>query len=170
MILLTGLRRTIAATVIAWMAVPADQPPTPTGLEEKVEKRLVQFDIAVEGDRDAILALTAKDITVYAGVHEVQGLIVDPLCGDAARPTPSPTPQDVPAGQSARPRVTFILFFDQPHLTLLGRTRSLETSRELITRLVVNGAQASIVSSGVPDFLEPEATQPAMSPPWPVVL
>lgn len=126
----------------------ADQPPTPTGLQEKVEKRLVQFDVAVEGDRDAISRLTAKDITVYAGVHEIQGLIVDPLCGDATAPAPSPTPQEAPARQSARPRVTFILFFDQPHLTLLGRNRSLETSRELITRLVVTGAQASIVSNG----------------------
>ena len=65
--------------------------PTPTGLEEKVEKRLVQFDVAVEGDPDAIRAITAKDVALYVGVHEIQGLIVDPFCGDSPAPAPSPT-------------------------------------------------------------------------------
>src|SRR5262245_12243629 len=126
----------------------ADQPPTPTALTEKIEKRLVQLDVAVEGDREAIRRLTAKDITVYAGVYEIQGLIVDPLCGDSTGAAPTPTQQEAPAGQSARPRVTFVLFFDQPHLTVLGRNRSFETSKELIKTLLVNGAQASIVSNG----------------------
>lgn len=140
----------------AVLAAPCDGPAapqparaaTPTGLTEKVEKRLVQVDVAVEGDRDAILGIAANDVTLYAGEHEVQGLIVDPLCGDSPKPIPYPTQQKAPAERSARPRATFILFFDQPHLTLLGRNRSLETSRELITRLVVKGAQASIVSTG----------------------
>lgn len=145
-----SIRAVAFTTVVLWAAgLALGEQPTPTGLQEKVEKRLVQVDVAVEGDRDAILRLTAKDFTVSAGAHEVQGLIVDPLCGDSTGPAPSPTrQQEAPAGASARPRVTFIFFFDQPHLTLLGRTRSLETSRELITRLAVNGAQASIVSNG----------------------
>jgi VWFA-related protein len=144
-----SIRAIVFSTFVAWAAGrAAEEQPTPTGLTEKVEKRLVQLDVAVEGDRDAILRLTAKDIAVYAGVDEVTGLIVDPLCGDSTGPAPSPTQQEAPAVQSARPRVTFILFFDQPHLTLLGRTRSLETARELITQLLVDGAQASIVSNG----------------------
>ena len=71
-------RRCLAAAMMVFFALPptgavspADQPPTPTGLTEKVEKRLVQVDVAVEGDRDAILAITAKDVTLYAGEHEV---------------------------------------------------------------------------------------------------
>ena len=97
----------------------ADQPPTPTTLTETVEKRLVQFDIAVEGDREAIRRITAKDIALYVGEREVQGLIIDPLCGDSPRPTPSPTQTQSPAASSAGARATFIFFFDQPHLTLL---------------------------------------------------
>jgi VWFA-related protein len=144
-----AVRAVVLSTFVAWAAgFAVEEQPTTTGLTEKVEKRLVQLDVAVEGDRDAILRLTAKDISVDVGGHEVQGLIVDPLCGDSARPTPSPTEQEAPAGHSARPRVTVVLFFDQPHLTVLGRNRSLEASRELITRLIVNGAQASIVSNG----------------------
>ena len=139
----------VFSTFLASAAGPAvTEQPTPTGLEEKLEKRLVQFDVAVEGDPDAIRAITAKDVAVYVGEHEIQGLIVDPFCGDSPTPTPSLAQPKAPAEQPARRRATFILFFDQPHLTLPGRTRSLEVSRELIARLVVNGARASIVSSG----------------------
>src|SRR5258706_5585279 len=122
-----------------------DQTPTPTGLTERVEKRLVQLDVAVEGDREAIRGITAKDFIMYVGGHEIQGLIVDKACGDAPTAPESPTPVESPALPAALPRATFIFFFDQPHLTTLGRSRSLETSTELINRLVVHAAPASIV-------------------------
>jgi hypothetical protein len=88
------------------------------------------------------------------GEHEVQGLIVDRLCGDelppeapteSDRPTEAPTPGITP--WVTRPRSTFVFFFDQPHLTMAGRALSLETSRDLINRLIVDGARASIVSN-----------------------
>jgi hypothetical protein len=126
----------------------ADQAPTPTALTETLEKRLVQFDVGVEGDRDTILGITANDVTVYAGEREVQGLIVDPMCGGTPNPTSALSQPEEPAAPPARRRATFVFFFDQPHLTLLGRNRALEVSRELITRQVVDGAQASIVSNG----------------------
>jgi hypothetical protein len=116
-------------------------------MTETVEKRLVQLDVAVEGDREAIRGITAKDFALYVGEHEVSELIVDRLCGDAPTPAGSPTPEDVPPQQTTRPGATFVFFFDQPHLTTAGRTLSLETSRDLINRLVVNGARASIVSN-----------------------
>jgi VWFA-related protein len=133
---------------------PADQAPKPTGLTEKVETRLVQLDVAVEGDRDAIRGITAKDFVLYVGEHEVQGLIVDRLCGDEPPPA-APAQSDRPAETSApavappitRPRATFVFFFDQPHLTMAGRALSLETSRDLINRLIVGGARATIVSN-----------------------
>ena len=138
----------VAGAFLAWVAVwAADEPPKPTALTEKVEKRLVQLDVAVEGPRDAIQGITAKDFALYVGEHEVQGLIVDRLCGDAPTPPESPAPEQPPTPQISRPRATFTFFFDQPHLTMEGRSRSLETSRDLINRLIVNGARASIVSN-----------------------
>jgi hypothetical protein len=123
-------------------------------LTETVEKRLVQLDIAVEGDPAAIRAITAKDFVLYVGEREVQGLIVDHLCGDepASEPeTKDAQPVEGPAGAApkiTRPRATFVFYFDQPHLTMAGREFSLETTRELIIRLVVEGTRASIVSNG----------------------
>ena len=159
------VRKLIAAAVIAWVALGAtvaaapakpgaDQPPTPTTLTESVEKRLVQLDVGVEGDRDAIRGITAKDFVLYVSEHEVQGLIVDPLCGETPPPesvtepvrtAESPQPKVVP--QVTRPGATFIFFFDQPHLTQAGRLLSIETTRDLINRLIVVGSRASIVSN-----------------------
>src|SRR6185436_14429441 len=76
----------------------------------------------------------------------IHGLIVDPFCGDAPPPAGSPA-QVASLPQVARPRATFTFFFDQPHLTTQGRARSLELSRELINKLIVDGARASIVSN-----------------------
>jgi len=159
------IRKLIATAVIAWMAVRAsvaadpaasraDQPPKPSTLTETLEKRLMQLDVAVDGDRDAIRAITAKDLVFYVGETEVQGLIVDPLCGEPPLPEPptEPTPtaetsQPKVVPQVARPRATFIFFFDQPHLTQAGRELSLATTKDLINRLVVDGSRASIVSN-----------------------
>jgi hypothetical protein len=135
-------------------APPAANPsPKPTRLTETVEKRLVQIDVAVEGDPAAIHAITAKDFVLYVGEREVRGLIVDHLCGDspAGEPESKDTqPNEGPssvASKTNRPRATFIFYFDQTHLTTLGRGGSLETARVLIDRLVVDGSKASIVSS-----------------------
>jgi hypothetical protein len=126
----------------------ATEEPQPTALTEKVEKRLVQLDVAVEGDPDAIRAITAKDFALYVGEHEIQGLIVDRLCGDEPAPPPSEGALPVPTAAPKRPRATFVFFFDQPHLTMAGRVLSLDLARELITRLIVDGNRASIVSNG----------------------
>jgi hypothetical protein len=159
------VRNLVAAAFVAWAAVhaargdgpvapPVDQHPKPTGLTESVEKRLVQLDVAVEGDREAIRAITAKDFALYVGEHEVQGLIVDRLCGDVLPPvTPGPSDRsaETPEARSVppitRPRATYVFVFDQPHLTMAGRALSLETAGELIKRLVVEGSRASIVSN-----------------------
>jgi VWFA-related protein len=140
----------VAVAFMAWGAVSAaaGEPPKSSGLSEKVEKRLVQLDVAVEGDPDAIRGLTAKDFALFIDdEHEIHGLIVDPFCGDAPTPAGSPAQELASLPQVARPRATFTFFFDQPHLTTQGRERSLELSRELINKLIVDGARASIVSN-----------------------
>jgi hypothetical protein len=146
---LMRVRKLLAVTILFWAMARAapDQAPKSTGLAETVEKRLVQLDVAVEGDRDAIRGITAKDFALYVGEHEIQGLIVDRLCGDAPAPPETPNREEAPTAQATRTRPTFAFFFDQPHLTTMGRSLSLETAKGLINRLIVNGARASIVSN-----------------------
>jgi hypothetical protein len=142
-----AISKFLAGALVAWFLSSAGEPPKPTGLTEKLETRLVQLDVAVEGDPEAIRAITAKDFALYVGEHAVQGLIVDRLCGDA--PTPAGVAPDTSkvVPQVSRPRASFVFFFDQTHLTMAGRTLSLVTSKDLIERLVVGGSQASIVSN-----------------------
>ncbi len=140
--------KAITGVLIAWAAVwGAKEKPDATSLTETLEKRLVQLDVSVEGDRDAIRAVSAKDFALYVGEHEIRGLIVDRLCGESPAPPGSPRQAEAPVAQIARPRATFVFFFDQPHLTMAGRAQSLETSQDLINRLIVNGARASLVSN-----------------------
>lgn len=151
------IRNLIAVLLIAWVLVRAaadERPPASTGLTETLEKRLVQLDVAVEGDLTAIRAITAEDFAFYVGEHAVQGLIVDHLCLDVPTTTAVTRVEGAterlpptPAPQASRPRATFVFFFDQTHLTLSGREFALVTARDLINRLVVEGSQASIVSS-----------------------
>jgi hypothetical protein len=119
-------------------APQTDRPPQTTGLTEKVEKRLVQLDVAVEGDREAIRGITAKDFALYVGEHEVQGLIVDHLCADGPPPTlpaeqdhAAAVPAPVAAPQMTRPRRRRV-FFDQRHLTLAPGVVA-DTARDLTT-------------------------------------
>ena len=146
--------RVVVAVAGFFAEAAGNQPPKPATLLESVETRLVQLDVAVEGDRDAIRAIKAEDFVLYVGTHEVTGLIVDPLCGDTSSHESSTEP--APTEHSAQPnvardvtrqRATFIFFFDQPHLTQAGRMLSLETTKDLINRLVVDGSRASLVSN-----------------------
>ena len=148
------IRNLLAVLFIAWVLVRAaadERPPASTGLTETLEKRLVQLDVAVEGDPAAIRAITAEDFAFYVGEHEVQGLIVDRLCVDGPATTAVTRVEgataSLPEPPAPRPRATFVFYFDQTHLTLSGREFALVTARELINRLVVEGSQASIVSS-----------------------
>jgi hypothetical protein len=155
---MTPSHRFLSGAVIAWVGVQTaqgagsgagqtDQAPQSTRLTEKIEKRLVQLDVSVEGDREAIRGITAKDLVMYVGDYEIQGLIVDTACGHPPAAPESPTQAEAPAPRASRLPATLTLFFDQPHLTTMGRSRSLETATDLINRLVIDGARASIVSN-----------------------
>jgi hypothetical protein len=123
---------------------------------EKVETQLVQLDVGVEGDVDAVRRLTPSDLDLLVDGREPPGLVIDKLCGPTAPATrtavapdasPVEPPKVVPAVAPTQ-RPAYLFFFDQPHLTLAGRARSLSIARDLVDRLIVGGARATIVSNG----------------------
>ena len=121
----------------AWVlggTAPAESPVAST-LEEQVESRLVQLDVPVDGEPDAVGSLTSGDFSLTVGGTQIKEFFVDRLCEGQN-----------PLGAASSSR-SFLFFFDQPHLTPSGRSNALSKSRELVDRLVVQGARATIVSS-----------------------
>ena len=119
--------------------------PVASTLDEHVESRLVQLDVPVDGDPDAVGSLTPQDFSLTVGGKVIREFSVDRLCDDGTRSVGDETQSasSVAVGLSR----SFLFFFDQPHLTQLGRTNALDMARDLVTRLVVRGARGAIVSS-----------------------
>lgn len=128
----------------------ASEPPRPSGLIERVETRLVQLDVMVEGKSDDLYRLSAADFELLVGGTSISNLIVDRICpqGQPAPPTDvARAPTSTGDKPTPGPAITFVFFFDQPHLTFPGRARAIELTRELIPRLVTGKNRGMIVSS-----------------------
>lgn len=135
-------------------AVAADPAPVPVPLQERVEKRLAQLDVAVEGNPDVIRTLTEKDFYLAIGGKEIERFTLDPSCMEWS-PAPEQASSAPPAqaaqagsasGSASGP--AFLFFFDQIHLTGGGRMRAVAVAQDLVSRLIVDGARAAVVSSG----------------------
>ncbi len=128
----------------AFSAPPTEKPeaaaaPADIGFQERAEIRLAQIDVTVSGDAQVVESLTAGDFLVSVLGHRIDGLTLDRLCRSPREADPRPA-------EAAR-AATFLFFFDQPHLTMAGRQRAIETARDLVRRLVPGSGRAMIVSS-----------------------
>jgi hypothetical protein len=145
----------ISASASSEPPKPPREPERPAGVE-KVETQLVQLDVGVEGDVEAVRRLTPSDLELLVDGRKPPGLVIDKLCGPIAPAAPTSVapaaapvePTAVVPSSTPTQRPAYLFFFDQPHLTLAGRARSLSIARDLVDRLVVGGARATIVSNG----------------------
>jgi VWFA-related protein len=138
-------------------AAGGDTEPVEVGLEERARRRLVQLDVTVTGPRDVIAGLTARDFDLAVMGRPVVDFTVDRVCERAeSAPETAEDRQDPDRVVSARPsepllppRATnYLFYFDQAHLNMTGRMRSLELARDLVKLLVDEDDRATIVSSG----------------------
>jgi VWFA-related protein len=125
--------------------------PKAIGLVERAGTRLAQLDITVVGPPEVLATLTADDFTIKIHFTKVKEFRLDRLCdlpptAEAAAPESEPLPDPGTAPQ-ALSRATYLLYFDQTHMTLSGRQRSLELARELVERLIRDGSRGMIVSN-----------------------
>ena len=146
-------------------AAPESEPPKDVGLMERTSARLAQIDVTVSGPKDAIAGLTAADFEVRLNDKLVRNVIVDALCSEtgASRAAATPAPTDAPAAEapataSSPPAVpavpserastvSYLLYFDQPHLTQAGRRASIDAAREMMPKLIAGGNRAMVVSN-----------------------
>jgi VWFA-related protein len=150
----------ISASVASAGADPTvggDTEPVEVGLEERAKRRLVQLDVTVTGPPDVIANLTATDFDLAIMGRPVADFTIDRVCErteparEPVKDRPEPDPEQLfePGEPSLPPRkANYLFYFDQAHLNMTGRMRSLELARELVRQLVDNGDQATIISSG----------------------
>jgi hypothetical protein len=79
-------------------------------------------------------------------------VFVDALCGEpGARPEPRPsatsTELPVPADPARRRPVSYLFYFDMPHLTQPGRQDAIASAREMLPKLLAGGNRAMLVSN-----------------------
>jgi len=145
---------------LPWLAQSeANSEPDPTpdsGLVETTQRRLIQLDVTVGGPREAISDLTRDDFELIIGGRNLDSFIVDNLCRLEAETEVEPVPEE-PTADSPQPtaaagppraRVSYLIYFDQRHLTMAGRQNALDIARDLIRELVVDGNRATVVSAG----------------------
>jgi VWFA-related protein len=132
---------------------PTAKPPRDSGLVERAERRLVQLDVSVRGPWDVISALGPDDFVLAVNGVPIENLTVDSLCSGPpetrkADAEPDPDQSGSAGTVAARPRVSYLLYFDQRMLTAAGRQNSIDTARGLIPELLHDGGRVAIVSSG----------------------
>ena len=117
----------------------AAPPPTDPILTERVEKRLIQFELRVARKGAPVHGLSAKDIDIELGGKPLKGFTLDDMCGDALAVAP---------GAPATRPGSSIFYFDDPELTVEGRIRALEVARRVAPTLLARGHDLLILRNG----------------------
>lgn len=130
------------ATILTSASARAEEtvaPPRNPGLTERVESRLVQFEVRVSRKGAPVRGLSAKDFDIELGAKSLKAFTVDAMCGDATASPP---------GTSATRRGSFIFYFDSPELTPEGRRRAIEVARVVAPALLTRGHEVLILENG----------------------
>jgi VWFA-related protein len=125
-----------------------------SGLIERTDTVLAQIDVTVIGAPEALRDLTEDDFTLKVNRQKILDFTLDRVCDviDAAGGITPPGSTRPPAdsgsmSQVLAARAHYLMYFDQPHLTMAGRAQALDTARELIPLLTRDGGDVMLVSN-----------------------
>jgi VWFA-related protein len=121
---------------------PPSPPPLELPLVEQTQARLAQIDVSVSGPPEIVAALGPEDFWLKVHDRQIESFTLDRACGPAGGEGPATA-----ASRPGRP-TAYLFYFDQLHLTLAGRARAIDLARELVSRLIGEGDQAMIATSG----------------------
>jgi hypothetical protein len=131
-----------AAALLAAASARAEDAPPPLrnpGQTERVESRLVQFEVRVSRKGAPVPGLGAKDFDIELGGKPLQAFTVDDMCTGAPAPPPGT--------RAARPG-SFMFYFDEPELTVDGRHRAVEVAKLVAPALLARGHDILILRNG----------------------
>lgn len=153
------LRGAVLLTLVAAVAASAadaPQKPHDVGMVEHAATRLAQIDVTVSGPKAAIEGLTAADFEVRLDHKLVPHILVDDLCLARGRQAPAAPKEEappVPAEAAVEPpkatTATYLLYFDMPHLTQMGRRMAIDDARAMLPKLLAGGQNAMIVANAM---------------------
>ncbi len=137
------------ATVVVFLLAPVqvpgqEQEPVETDLVEQAERRLMQIDVTVRGPEEALRALTEADFKLAVGREDIEDFVLDRVCIDDGFDGLDLSDPEVAV---AAPKLRTLLYFDQTHLTSIGRNRSIELARDLVPELLESGSSEAMIVS-----------------------
>jgi VWFA-related protein len=124
---------------------PGDEP-RKSDLVERAESRLTQVEVSVTGPAELIADLQPEDFKLKVNLTSLPEFFLDRDCPPAVSAEPGLAGGDPAAPAPVRP-VSYLFYFDQPHLTLGGRHQALHLARQLVPRLLRGSDRAMIVSN-----------------------
>src|SRR5262245_6853292 len=151
-----------ACTAVAFFAALAavagaaegepEQPPKDLGLVERATTRLQQIDVTLFGPKEVLDQIGPDDFEVKVAGVKLQHILVDRVCqeplevevAEAQAPESPPAPAAAPPAQVP---ATFVFYLDQTHMTQTGRANAIDTARDLVPKLIRNGARGMIISN-----------------------
>ena len=114
-------------------ALPSTQPT----LTDRVEKRLIQFEMRVSRKGDPVSGLSAADFDIELAGKPLSDFTVDDMCAGAS----------IVAARDTNPGSS-LFYFDEPELTREGRIRAVEVARRVAPALLERGHDLKIVRNG----------------------
>lgn len=143
----------LAALVGVAAAQEPSPPPRPTAIVERTGSRLAQLDVTVAGPAGVVEALTREDFELRVDNRWVETFFVDRVCAPtvaegAAESAPAAEAVGALAPPAdSGPTLTVVFYFDQPHMTMAGRNRSIDIAKDMVSDLFGTRARGMIVSA-----------------------
>jgi len=123
----------------------SNEPLRDSGLIERTDAALAQIDVTVLGPPEVLRALSREDFEVKINTTRIHEFTLDRVCAEIDEPLAPAATEAVPV--PIMPRAHYLVYFDQPYLTLRGRAQALDTARELMPLLTRDGARVMVVSN-----------------------
>lgn len=128
---------TIGASVRA--AGPAAPLPVQPGLSERIERRLIQFEMRIAKKGTPVRGVSTKDLDIELSGKPLKNFTLDDMCGDGS---------DIAFGGSGTRPGSSIFYFDEPELTMEGRLRAVEVAKLVAAPLIAHGHDILILRNG----------------------
>jgi hypothetical protein len=143
------MRACLALLSLALLAATDEAPSSPPidlGVTEETGTVLGQIDVTLTGEPEALAQVGPGSFELWVGGRKVERFLADGLC-PAADPVASTVGPSTERVEPPRHPATWILYFDQPHLTFAGRARAIRLARESLPHILRPGDRAAILSN-----------------------